>query len=368
MKKEKLKSLSARPSTVKIIGNTIYEDSTLWLIHSASGLEFDIEAKCLYFNLVGDETARPSSREGETEMNWARYQIFIDGKTLPPSSMDRPEKSVCAFDGEEKRRVRVQLLKLTEGSQSFMGIRDIQLDEEGVIKPVPDKKTLIEFIGDSITCGYGVEGKSAEEPFTTQTENALKAYAWLTAQKLDADCTLTSFSGFGIVSGWTDSGDLNSIQLVPRHYRKFAFSWNSKKFIDAERDFSGHKPDVIVINLGTNDDSYTRDIEERQAQYASEYVKFIKEVRSENPDAHLILCLGIMLGGLRLLPWMDKAAADYRAETGDERISTLHFRPQTPEEGFGCDYHPSQATQIRSAEELSDFIRKVAAQKAENLL
>ncbi|MBO7640043.1 MAG: SGNH/GDSL hydrolase family protein [Treponema sp.] len=216
---------------------------------------------------------------------------------------------------------------------------------------------LIELIGDSITCGYGVEGKSAEEPFTTQTENALKAYAWLTAQNLDADCTLTSFSGFGIVSGWTDSGDLNSIQLVPKHYGKFAFSWNSKRFQNVERDFSGRKAQIVVINLGTNDDSYTRDIEERQAQYASEYVKFIKEVRAKNPDAHLILCLGIMLGGIRLLPWMDKAAADYRAETGDERISTLHFTPQTPEEGFGSDYHPSQATQIRSARELSDFIK-----------
>ena len=362
MKIENLKSVKADSSAVKILGRTLSDNSVLWLILSASGVEFEVSAKCLYFNLVGDATAHPPADGKTSEMNWARYEIFVDGKSVHLGSMDEAEKSVCVFEGSETRKARVRLLKLTEGTQSFMGIRDIMIDGDGTISPTARKNLLIEFIGDSITCGYGVEGKSAEELFTTQTENALKAYAYMTAENLGADCNLTSFSGFGIVSGWTDSGDLNPIQLVPDHYKKFAFSWNTKMFENREWDFSTYRPNLIVINLGTNDDSYTQDKEERQAQYASEYVKFLKEVRKENPASYIILSIGIMLGGNRLFPWIEKAAAEYTKQTGDTRLSTLHFVPQTEEEGFGSDYHPSEATQIRCAGVLTDFIKSLIAE------
>ena len=367
MANENLKAYNADPSKVKILGRTLCDNSVLWLILSASGVEFTISAKNLYFNLVGDVTAHPSAQEGKCEMNWARYEIFVDGKSIGCSSMDSAEKSVCVFSEDTKRTVTVRLLKLTEGTQSFMGIKNLLSDPDAKITPTAKKKLRIEFIGDSITCGYGVEGKSAQEPFSTQTENALKAYAYRTAENLGADCTLTSFSGFGIVSGWTDNGNLNPIQLVPEHYKKFAFSWNTKIFEDREWDFSSYRPNLIVINLGTNDDSYTQDIEERQAQYASEYVKFLKNVRKENPDAYFILSMGIMLGGNRLFSWIEKAAAEYTAQTGDSRLSLLHFVPQTEAEGFGCDFHPSEATQVRCSNVLTDFIKSLLAEGKINL-
>ena len=363
MKIENLKSVRPEPSAVKILGRTLTDNSVLWLILSASGVEFTIKAKNLYFNLVGDVTAHPSAQEGHSEMNWARYEIFVDGKSVHLGSMDREEKSVCVFSGEEERSVQVRFLKLTEGTQSFMGIKNLLTDPDAVIRPTPKKGLRIEFIGDSITCGYGVEGKSAEEPFTTQTENALKAYAYRTAENLGADCNLTSFSGFGIVSGWTNDGNLNPIQLVPEHYKRFAFSWNTKIFEDREWDFSSYRPNLIVINLGTNDDSYTQDKEERQAEYADEYVKFLKTVRKENSGAHIILSMGIMLGGNRLFSWIEKAADRYTKETGDSNLSLLHFVPQTESEGFGSDFHPSEATQIRCANVLTDFIKSLIAQK-----
>ena len=161
MKIENLKSVRADSSAVKILGLTLIDNSVLWLILSASGVEFEVSAKCLYFNLVGDSTAHPPAEGKSSEMNWARYEIFVDGKPVHLGSMDEAEKSVCVFEGSEVRKARVCLLKLTEGTQSFMGIRDIVIDGDGTISPTARKNLLIEFIGDSITCGYGVEGKSA---------------------------------------------------------------------------------------------------------------------------------------------------------------------------------------------------------------
>ena len=355
------KKITADSSTVKLLGRTLDDGGTRWLILSASGIEFDIEAKNLSFNLVGDECAHPSGKEdGSPEMNWARYEIFVDGKSFLIGSMDAKTKSVRVFEGNQVKKARVRFLKLSEGTQSYLGIEDIVTDSDAKISPAPQKKLKIEFIGDSITCGYGVEGKCAEEPFSTQTENATKAYAYLSAKELDADYLLTSFSGFGIVSGWTNDGNKNTIQLVPKHYEKFCFNWNSKMFEDRSWNFSDFVPNLVVINLGTNDDSYTLDNEERRNEYSSEYVKFLKDVRAKNPGAYFLLTMGIMLGGNRLFCKIEKAAEEYTKETGDNRISLLHFVPQTEEEGFGCDFHPSEATQLRCS--------KVIVQKIKDLI
>ena len=52
----------------------------------------------------------------------------------------------------------------------------------------------IEFIGDSITCGYGVDDEVAEHHFATGTEDTTRAYALRTARKLGVDYSLVSLS------------------------------------------------------------------------------------------------------------------------------------------------------------------------------
>ena len=129
------------------------------------------------------------------------------------------ETTVTVFEGEEKRDAEIRLIKLSECTQSLLALQDIETD--GETAPLPDRPLRIEFIGDSITCGYGVEGKSVDEPFTTAAENAVKAYAFLTAEALNADAILTSFSGYGIVSGYTeDSAICNEDELATKYYEK----------------------------------------------------------------------------------------------------------------------------------------------------
>lgn len=56
---------------------------------------------------------------------------------------------------------------------------------------------------DSITCGYGVDDEDRSHQFSTKTEDATKAYAYKTAQLLNADYSLVSYSGHGVVLGYT---------------------------------------------------------------------------------------------------------------------------------------------------------------------
>ena len=49
-----------------------------------------------------------------------------------------------------------------------------------------EKDIKIEFIGDSITCGYGIDEMNEKGYFSTATENFTKSYAYITAENLGA--------------------------------------------------------------------------------------------------------------------------------------------------------------------------------------
>ncbi|WP_059041925.1 hypothetical protein [Paenibacillus rubinfantis] len=73
---------------------------------------------------------------------------------------------------------------------------------------------------------------------------------------------MVSLSGYGIISGYTENGEKLLTHLVPDYYEKVGKS--EGKFDGTlvpqslNWDFNKFVPDLIVVNLGTNDDSYTR--------------------------------------------------------------------------------------------------------------
>jgi threonine synthase len=90
-----------------------------------------------------------------------------------------------------------------------------------------DDALFIEFIGDGITVGAGLNGNACD---------ASQAYAYLVANQLKVNYTITSFEGQGLISG-TDP--------ISTAYGK-------------EGDFS-HRADMIVVNVGSEDFALTGD-------------------------------------------------------------------------------------------------------------
>lgn len=76
----------------------------------------------------------------------------------------------------------------------------------------------MEFIGDSITCGYGVDDEVAEHQFKTATEDVTRAYAYKTARMLNADYSMFSASGYGIITGYTEGDVKLEDQRLPQFY------------------------------------------------------------------------------------------------------------------------------------------------------
>ena len=345
-----------RIAQVKKLGHMIDDGEQVWLISSAAEIAFRVTgAARVLLKLRADH----SVLFPEKETLLPRFEIRLDGKKILDARLTAEDAAVTVYEGKEKRDAEIRLIKLNEGNSLF-ALRDIMTD--GQVEPLPDRPLKMEFIGDSITCGYGVEGKSEMETFTTATENAAKAYAFLTAEALNADAMLTCFSGHGIVSGYTgDPAVRNGADLVPPYYEKEGrndFLLPTGKYAqDTDRDFSLFQPDYIVLNLGTNDLSWCQTDEARGAEYAKLYVEFLKTVRRDNPKARILCTLGEMGTGLNRM--MQQAAEEYCKETGDKRIRVLLLEEQDAErDGYGSDFHPNEISQRLLAGKVTDALRK----------
>ena len=341
---------------VKLTGHIIPDGGALWMVSSGAEAGFRVVgAKRLCLKLLGDDTVADPAAEPLRP----RYAVRLDGKKITDARLSQAETVVTVFEGEEPRDAEVRLIKLSEGSQSVMALAGILTD--GRTEPLPAKALKIEFIGDSITCGYGVEGKSELETFTTATENLEKSYAGLTAAALDADAVYTCFSGHGIVSGYTgDPAVRNEEELLPPFYEKKGrneFRLPSGRTVrETGRDFSDFRPDYIVLNLGTNDLSWCGTDRQRGELFAREYACFLTTVRRNNPGARILCVLGVMGTGLNGA--VERAAEEWRRETGDRELRVLLTEEQdAARDGYGSDFHPSEATQRLLAGKVTEAIR-----------
>ncbi len=338
---------------VKFLGRAYACKEGAWCAYSGSGIEFKVigEASTVRIEVTGDSTAS-DPKAGE---NQARIGIVVNRRRVITCLMDEPVKT---FEVPVSCGDVVRVLKLSESAMSTMMITGIDPGST-TIAPTEDKDLFIEIVGDSITCGYGVEDEDPLHHFRTETEDNTKSYSYRTVTNLDADYAFVSLSGYGIISGYSDDGETrHPEQLIPLFYEKVGFSYGNLGGVqpqDVAWDFENHRtPDVVVINLGTNDDSYCVEHADRRDWYRDDYVKFLKVIRARNPKAIILCTLGMM--GTRLCDKVEEAVALFRKETGDEMTYAMPFEEQRPEDGLVADYHPTEVTHRKAAIVLSKRI------------
>ena len=175
----------------KLTGRVYFKDEVMWLGLSGSGASFTFGGTKLVLKLKGDNIA-----VGENPIDYARIAVYVDGKRVVEEMINCAEKEVTVIDRTENAQSVVEIIKLSESPMSAVGIEAFA---EGSAEALPEKPLKIEFIGDSITCGYGVDDEDENHQFTTATEDVTKAYAYKTAKALDAEYSMFSASGYGIV-------------------------------------------------------------------------------------------------------------------------------------------------------------------------
>lgn len=337
---------------VRPIGRSFFRDEVRYLSWSCSGVEFVFTGTELRIDMGTDWV----KDEPWKTMFQPQTAVFIDGVLSSRFALCEGTNGYTVYKSDTPQTVTVRIVKLSEAAFNKIGIVNISAD--GDIRPTMSSLRRIEFIGDSITCGFGIEGKDAEERFSTDTENPCKTYAALTAEHFGAEYNLISWSSIGVYSSSCDENAdrPNNEWVMPMLYDYTDIgASNAFGFEPSLWDFTSFVPDVIVINLGTNDSSFTRDFPDRINAFKKAYGDFLRHIREKNPKSYIICALGMMgnsLGG-RLFPAVDEEVK----ETGDKNIFSLELDEQLAADGIGCENHPNEVTHRKAAEKL---IKKIA--------
>ncbi len=319
-----------QPETCRFLG-VCGEKFPLRLDWSASGLEFYTAAK--------NVTAVISGYGNEyQDVNISYLGVFADGKLVQKIPIERQQKEYDIFHQEGGNRVLLRLVKLTEKQYDSLEISSVKTD--GACERPEERSRKLFFIGDSITAGYGIEDTEGNHVFSTADENVTMAYAYRTAEMLQADCGIVCESGDGIISRWIPEEDdvPNTFHLLPDIF-----------------PYEDVRPArVLVSYVGTNDAAYIRSLPERESAFQASYGAFLKRARKALQAQQVLLLSGAMESTVN--PVVERLSEA-------EGYSYLCFPLQDMKaDGFSTDTHPSAKTQEKMALLLAEKLQKIISQ------
>ncbi|HEV8063051.1 MAG TPA: SGNH/GDSL hydrolase family protein [Gemmataceae bacterium] len=274
------------------------------------------------------------------------WQVVIDGKPTSVIKSKGPGAVYPIATGLAEGEHSVELVRRTEAFAGKTQLLGFQLNAGGKLLPVPTPSRRIEVIGDSISCGYGSEGKSEHEHFTLNTENAYETYGAIAARELGAEYVCIAWSGKKM---WPDN-------TIPSIYDR-----TLPEDAKSQWDFSKWIPDVVLINLATND--FGQKVPDEKG-WTDAYKSFLDRVRKNYPNAEIYVASGSMMGDSgenkqlsTLKKYLAKIVADRRA-AGDAKVHEIDFAMQNRKDGLGSDWHPSIKTHQIMAKKLVETLRQ----------
>lgn len=362
---------------------------TLFFNWTLSSVEFAFTGKKLVANFLADCGIEIEGDYfagiGLRRNNWPYYGVLLDGsedfyKTFVLST-NLQEEAVTLFESDNVQSHLIKVVKLSENYKTYGGIKSFEMD--GTIKKVyPTTKGKIEFVGDSITCGFGNCVKDSNTYYHSIDENGFLSYGAVASRLLNMEPSIVSIAGIcstyldGMPNEYAmdelyeyvDRPNEDRILKIKKNIRNEhgELDWSRKDFLadsDYYRpyDFKKDRNNIVVINLGTNDINgilLADDSKRAKELFLSGYEAFIKKVRRLNGrDTHIICALGPM--EYYLFADIERIVKDYIKETSDKKISTYRFTPISPKDGFGIGRHPSLKTHEIMGMELAEEVRRL---------
>jgi lysophospholipase L1-like esterase len=268
------------------------------------------------------------------------FTVLIDGEPQATVVAQAGLHTYLLANGLTAGRHEVEVYRRTEASQGVTTFRGFDFGAGQLLPPPPPKTRQIEFIGDSITCGYGNEGATATCSFSPETENHSLSYASIAARALAAEASTVAWSGKGIIYNY----DQDKTNPMPTLYDRALPDDDSSIW-----EFSV-PADAVVINLGTNDFSTGDD--PSLELFRDAYVALLSRIREVYPAAYILCTVGPMLSGSDLDAARAgiSAAVAVRNDAGDAQLGVWEMN--IPNDQPGCDYHPSLATHQLMADAL----------------
>lgn len=226
--------------------------------------------------------------------------------------------------------------------------------------PKPDLK--LEFYGDSVTSGCGVEcvdyvGRGDPSSNDSSYDNSWYGYAWQTARALDAQVHTTSQGGISVFNG---TGYFHMPETIGMED-----TWNKLCYFPeagelTEWDFSKYQPQIVVFALGQNDQHNAvtgendRDVSDPvyRRVWKDGYKQIAHNVAAKYPaDTQYIFITTLLMHDLVWDETIDEVAQELRAEG----LRASHF--MFTRNGKATPGHPRIPEHEEMARELTAYIK-----------
>ena len=344
---------------VKFFGRTVYDENsgTTFFNWSGSGFVFRFrgtKAECfLSGGLKGEDIPQKESR--------GYIGVYLDDipYSIARFPIDKPEGLYTLAENLPFGEHTIRVVKETEVAYGRVALHYLSADGE-LLTPPESSNIKIEFIGDSITCGYGNICSNASPEFVTAEENFSQTYAAVASKILNAEPSVIAASGNGF---FHDYG-CNTHNLIPELYRY------TDKFFDEhcgnkprKWDFENDHRDIVVIKLGQNDFQYCSGadlpIEQRTEETLNARRKafcvvatdFLKEISKLRPNIPILMIYESDMGLKNEI-----ITAVKQADCG---IYTMEIMPKREYEGVGANGHFSVCTHTRVGMLLAERIKEI---------
>ena len=312
------------------------EKAQLWW--SGAGVRFTLD--CTY--LAAEVTSRHTAHA-------AWLGVMADGAPVARLPLLPGTHLYPLLSGMEKGVAHeITVLKDTQAGYDESGPVTLEaLETDGEITPAPERKRLLEFIGDSLTVGEGCMGPQSGEEWRMVYISHMPAFPTLVSEALGADKRVIALGGWGAARSW----DNNPESRIGRIYDRLCAVIPGGDVPAPE----GEKPaDAVIINLGTNDnsafdrvplpeqDAFRREIRCRAAE-------LIRMARKRNPGAYILWAYGLC--GNQLEGVLRQAVKD----SGDPNAGYLAL---TPARSNGSRMHPSRESHETAAQEIISALKE----------
>ncbi|PKQ64241.1 hypothetical protein BZG02_05310 [Labilibaculum filiforme] len=329
----------AKSEALSYMGRTVWTADSLIaeLCWSGASVAINFEGKSLKASLKNSERDN-------------FYNVIIDGIVDTILHIDTVKTEYLLANNLSKGAHQVELFRRTEwtfGKTQFFGF---EVDGDALLLPAsPKKKRSIEFYGNSITAGHGVDDPTDQDRWDSIYSNNFHTYASITARHFNADYSCIARGGIGIMLSWFD-------QIMPELYYR-----QDPTKINSQWDFTASPKDIIVVNLFQNDSWLVEnpEYEQYKKRFAKQqptkefiinsYASFVSKIRSHYPDANIICMLGnmdITKEGSEWPNYVEEAVLSLK----DDKIHTF-FMPYKNSKG-----HPKIADQKLMGDALIQFI------------
>ena len=266
--------------------------------------------------------------------------IAIDGGDVTQTKL---KENAVLFSGLEDKEHVLELYAAAQ--RTFPSFTGFSLDAGASALPSPDGK-IVEFIGDSITEGY----VSPNDAGNGAANSYANSYAFSVGRRLmkeyGAYFNTVAYGGICILETGVNKYGNDPLGMPERYFLDREYRLYDTP--DEERapahkwDTSSYVPDIIVINLGTND------VYNDKATVMEGMLSFLRSLRAAYEKADIIV----------LIPFNNTMSKPVRkAVTGasDEKITLVDTKSWKISAGSD-GLHPSPEQHARAAEYLYDIL------------